>query len=326
MLEQQRIVFVGGKGGVGKTTTAAALALQWARRGERCLLVSTDPAHSLGDLFGCQLGEREYPLADGLWGLEIDPEGEADRYVAGVSRTLRTLMPPHLYGEIDRQMRMTRQAPGALEAALLERVADVMEAASEGYDRVVFDTAPTGHTMRLLSLPEVMGAWVDGMLQQRERSGRLGRMLAQLGGKGSDLTYFDDPDALPDSREGRITSVLLARRRKFHRARRLLLDADRCAFVLVLTPEKLPILESAKALDTLARFRVPVAGLVVNRVLPAEAEGPFWATRRAQERVYLGEIATRFANWPQLHVPLFARDIEGVAGLEQVAAHLTLAP
>ncbi len=182
-LFDRRILFVGGKGGVGKTTVAAALALMAARGGKRCLVVSTDPAHSLGDIFDRDIGGRETALAPGLHGLEIDPDGEADRYLETVKQNMRSLVRPQLYGEIDRQMDLARHAPGAAEAAMLDRVADLMIDAERRHDLVVFDTAPTGHTIRLLSLPEVMAAWTDGLLRHQERSNNLGRVLRNLGGK-----------------------------------------------------------------------------------------------------------------------------------------------
>ena len=149
------LLFVGGKGGVGKTTTAAALALVAASRGRRCLLVSTDPAHSLADLFGRPIGNRTTELCPSLWALEIDPDRQADEHLATVKARMKRLVHPRSFTEIDRQLDLARLAPGTMEAAMLERVAEIMALAGTEYDRVIFDTAPTGHTVRLLSLPEV---------------------------------------------------------------------------------------------------------------------------------------------------------------------------
>ena len=190
----RRIVFVGGKGGVGKTTTAAALALAAAEHGRTCLVVSTDPAHSLGDIVGRSIGDAETALAPNLTGLEIDPDRAAAAHIGTVKERMKTLVHPRLYDEIDRQLDLAAHAPGATEAALIERVAELMALAGSRFDLVVFDTAPSGHTVRLLSLPEVMGAWMDGLLRHRERSSRLGAMLGHLGGKpghGDDLSLIE---------------------------------------------------------------------------------------------------------------------------------------
>lgn len=310
----RRVVFVGGKGGVGKTTTAAALSVLAARRGRRVLLVSTDPAHSLGDLFDQRIGSSETSLAENLVGLEIDPEAEAERHIETVTGNMRNLVAPAMFGEIKRQMDLARLAPGTAEAALLERVAELMIEARERFDLVVFDTAPTGHTLRLLTLPEAMAAWTDGLLKHRERSGKLGEVLSRLGGarrstEGDELAYLGEQDEGGDSRADRIRAVLLERRRKFHRSRRLLLDRTACGFVWVLIPERLPILETRKALDVLGKFDIYVEGLVVNRTLPAEADGEFLARRRSQERLHLAEIEAQFADLPRLYLPLLEEDI-----------------
>jgi arsenite-transporting ATPase len=169
----RRVLFVGGKGGVGKTTIAAALGTAAADRGRRCIVVSTDPAHSLGDVFDVAIGAAERPLAEGLWGLEIDAQHEAERHIAGVKLQMKGLVHPRMYDEVDRQLDLARFAPGTEEAALLERMAVLMGEAGQRFDLVIFDTAPTGHTLRLLSLPEIMAAWTEGLLRSRDRSSRL---------------------------------------------------------------------------------------------------------------------------------------------------------
>jgi arsenite/tail-anchored protein-transporting ATPase len=331
------ILFVGGKGGVGKTTVAAALGVQLADAGGRVLVVSTDPAHSLGDIFDAAIGDRETALLPRLYGIEIDAEQEATRYLERVAANMRTFVQPSMYAEIERQVDLARHSPGAAEAALLDRVADLLDEARARYDHVIFDTAPTGHTLRLLALPELMAAWTDGLLRSRERSSALGRALGRLGGKpsragtdqgipdagGDDLSLIDRNAVRPaDARAARIREVLLERRRRFSRARRLLLDPAMTAFLLVLVPEKLPILETAKALHVLRGHRIPVTGLVVNRVLPAHATGAFVAARREQEAGYLQRIDRDFGALPRMRVPLLDRDVAGLDGLREVGRHL----
>ena len=223
---------------------------------------------------------------------------------------MKTLVHPRLYDEVDRQLELAAHAPGATEAALVERVAELMAQAGSRFDVVIFDTAPSGHTVRLLSLPEVMSAWMDGLLRHRERASRLGAMLGQLGGeprRGDDLSLIDARADHPrDSPEARINEVLQARRRKFIVARERLLDAAGTAFLLVVNPDRLSILESRRVVDTLARFDLPVSRLIVNRVLPetADAAGAFVDARRAQERAHLREIEEVFPALPRTIVPL----------------------
>lgn len=159
-----------------------------------------------------------------------------------------------------------------------------------------------------------MAAWTDGMLQHQERSDKLGEVLGRLGGKrgvtqGEDLSHVAREVPSATDRNSRIREILLERRRKFHRARRLLLDSGQTAFILVLIPEKLPILESKKALAILRELKVPVPLAVVNRVLPLEVEGDFMEHRRRQQAVYLAEIDEEFASLRRYSLPLLPRDV-----------------
>jgi arsenite-transporting ATPase len=326
-LLDRRVLFVGGKGGVGKTTIAAALAVAAADRGRRCLVVSTDPAHSLGDVFDVRVGGTERRLADGLTGLEIDPEGEAERHIDAVKLQMKRLVHPRMYGEVDRQLELARLAPGTMEAALLERTAELMAEAGGRFDLIVFDTAPTGHTLRLLSLPEIMTAWTEGLLRHDERATKLSSVLRRFGGgpKGDDLSLVGDaPGSHPEgSRAARLTEILRLRQQKLRRAREILLNAEATAFLLVLNPDRLSILESRKALTSLEQAHIPVAALIVNRVLPDEADGAFIDARRQQEAPYRLEIERLFAHLPRTVVPLMPDDVHGVEALRRFGGLLT---
>lgn len=325
-LLERRILFVGGKGGVGKTTIAAALAVTAADRGRRCLVVSTDPAHSLGDVFNTALGDTETPLTDRLWGLEIDPDAAAGRHITAVKAQMKRLVHPRMYGEVDRQLELARLAPGTIEAALVERMAELMAQAGDRFDLVIFDTAPTGHTLRLLSLPEIMAAWAEGLLRHRERSSRLAAVLARFG-RGSDDAHersqMGDRPRQEDEQAAALTEILAARQQKLRRARELLLDAESTAFILVLNPDKLSILESQKTLQSLNRVNVPIAAVIVNRVLPQDAAGAFLEARRRQEAAYLLEIERQFGRLHRVVLPLLSEDVQGLDALRRLGRRLT---
>ncbi|MFV0360991.1 ArsA family ATPase, partial [Tropicimonas sp.] len=173
----RRLVLLGGKGGVGKTTLAAAVALALARHGERVLLVSTDPAHNLGHIFTRTIGPRPVRVAMGLEAVELDPAECAAEHLGRVSGFLRRLTPERLHAEMDRHLERSRHAPGMEEAALLERLAGLAAQVGQagGPSRLVCDTAPTGHALSLLAMPELMAAWTDGMLANRAEADRFGR-------------------------------------------------------------------------------------------------------------------------------------------------------
>ncbi len=325
---RQKVLFVGGKGGVGKTTTASALAIRLAEFGERCLIVSTDPAHSLGDLWDLPIGDRVTELAPNLHGLEINPDAEVEKYLAEVASNMREFANPALFPEFERQLELARLAPGTVEAAMLQRVGDLMIDDS-GYDRVIFDTAPTGHTLRLLALPEIMAAWTDGLLRHRDRSESWNAAIKTLGprpGVGDDLQFLDPVSEQEDERSRRVRAVLLNRRRRLYQARRVMLDPATTGFILVMIPERLPILESLKAAESLRGSGVPILGLVVNRVLPEEPLGEFLELRREQEADFLSRIEDGFSGVPKVVLSMLPRDVEGIETLRALGARLLPAP
>lgn len=313
---RRRVLFLGGKGGVGKTSIASAVALSRARAGQRVLVVSTDPAHNLGHLWRRTVGDDVVrldtaPSGGHLDGVEVDPERTTAAHLSAVRDTLRRIVPEHLGGEVDRHLDLARDAPGMHEAAVLERVADLTEQGLAGYDLVVFDTAPSGHTARLLSLPETMGAWTDGLLRRRDRSERLGAAAQMLGGRG-------EAEA---RRDAEIRSVLTRRRERFTLLREVLTDPERCAFVVVLAAERLPVLESVELVEQLSTLQVPVGGLVVNKRSPADA-GPLLAARHEAERAHLDTLRERLGHLPLDEVPLLGDDLVGPDALDRLAGFL----
>ncbi|GAA3712918.1 ArsA family ATPase [Zhihengliuella alba] len=325
-----RVVFFSGKGGVGKTTTAAATAVALADAGERVLLVSTDPAHNLGHLFERRLRDKPSRLATTdaggrLDAVEIDPAAATARHLKEVGATIRGMMPEHLHREVEKYLRLAADAPGTHEASVLERVAELTEdftadlaenpaEASAGgsrpadrYDVVVFDTAPSGHTARLMALPDLMTAWTDGLLRRREASEKFGEAVVGLGGKRQ----------AQDSRDSRIRSVLTRRRERFARLRALLADESRCAFVLVLAAERLPVAETVEFHEQLRAQGIRVRALVVNKRSPGK-EGEFMERRRAAEERHVAELRRSVPGPPVLNVRLAPDEIRGLDGLGRV--------
>ncbi|GAA3903777.1 TRC40/GET3/ArsA family transport-energizing ATPase [Halomonas cibimaris] len=330
-LLKRRLLWVGGKGGVGKTSVSAALALLAARRGRRVLVVSTDPAHSLGDVFDRELGDAPRRLAPGLDAMEIDPDAEVEAHLKRVTNQMRRFTVPRMMDEMERQMRLSRQSPGTQEAALLERIARLVVDEGDAYDLIVFDTAPTGHTLRLLSLPEAMAAWTDGLLSHSRKSEELSKVLKHLTPKGGQdvASPFADPasedDSDLDDRARSIAETLKDRRRLFMQARRAVEDKSVSNFVFVLTPERLPILETVRSVAALKEAGIPVAATLVNRVIPENADGEFLRRRREQEGQYLARIDRELAGYPRPRLPWLATDIQGIEVLEELAGHLETA-
>jgi arsenite-transporting ATPase len=307
LLTDRDVVFFGGKGGTGKTTCSSAFALAASRRGRPVLLVSTDPAHSTSDIFEQRIGDTPRELLPNLSAVEIDAERESARYIAQVKRDVERMFSPNVIRQAHRQIEMAAASPGLTEVALLDRMIDLITE-HEGQRLIVFDTAPTGHTLQLLRMPDAMTTWIQALLKHR-------RALLEIDRGG------EDQNAAPPE-EDPIVTALERRHRRLVTLRSRITDRSRTAFILVTIAERLAVEETARAASLLADTSVEVAALIVNRVLPDGLSGDFYASRKTQEREYLEEIDGRFSNLMRVRIAQLARDVYGLAALGQISEQL----
>ncbi len=310
-------VFFGGKGGVGKTTVSCAYGVKSARAGLETLVVSTDPAHSVSDVFDQSFDDDPAPVesVDGLEAMEIDPETEVQHHLDGIRNDLSEQVSAAMVNEINQQLEMAHRTPGAYESALFDRFVDVMRGA-DPYDRVVFDTAPTGGTLRLLGLPEFLGGWIERLMHKRRQSIDLFEKAA-IGNNEPRRVMDGDP----------VLARLQDRKEFFEFAGRVL--REDAAFLLVLNPDQLSVNETGRAVAELRERELSVRGLVANRLTPApdpEETGRgarYLRERVATERDRLEEVRTTLD--PPLVAEIESRTAE-VRGelLTEVAAELAL--
>jgi len=317
-------VLYGGKGGVGKTTMAAATALASARGGTPTLVVSTDPAHSLSDTLETGVPAEPDRIREDipLFAAEIDPENalaggpfgsmtgadDAD----GAGNPLAGLLGGDAANPLGSSM------PGSDEAAAIRLLLEYMD--DPRFERVVVDTAPTGHTLRLLELPEMLDSMVGKFLTLRER---MGGMLDGL--LGSEEQQEEGIASLREFSE------------RIERFRTVLRDPDRTDFRVVLVPEELSVVEAERLLDRLAEFGVPVGTVVVNRVMqdpdevadvdadfvaPNHVDCEFCKRRWQVQQGALRRSQALFRGHEVRRVPLFAEEVRGERLLRVVAACL----
>jgi arsenite-transporting ATPase len=272
------------------------------------LLVSTDPAHSTSDIFERRIGGSERELARGLHAIEIDADSEASRYIADVKRDIQRMFSPNVLKQANRQIEMAAASPGVVEVALLDRMIDLILDRGSAYDLIVFDTAPTGHTLQLLRMPDAMTAWIQALVRHR-------RAVVEID-RGAEQTREQAAAADP------VLGALERRHARLSRLRSTIMDRAATTFALVTIPERLAIEETARAETLLADTGVDVGGLIVNRVLPDGLEGEFYRARKAQEESYLQEIDRRFASLRRLRIRQLPRDVYGIASLERVIEQL----
>ena len=334
-------VLYGGKGGVGKTTMAAATGLASAAGGVRTLVVSTDPAHSLSDTYETEIPAEPARIREDvpLYAAEIDPDAAVDEGMFGADGD-----PLGGLGEMgDAMGGMGADAagdgeeglggllggtmPGADEAAAMRQLLEYLD--DPRFDRVVVDTAPTGHTLRLLQLPEIMDSMLGRVMKLRQRfSGMMDGIKGMFGGGD------DEPDPSADLEE---------LRERIERLRAVLRDPAKTDFRVVMIPEEMSVVESERLVARLDEFGIPVNTLVVNRVMEGVGDvtggdgagiDPDWvvepnpetcefcARRWEVQQNALREATDLFRAREVKRVPLLANEVRGEAALRVVAACL----
>ncbi|WP_394123441.1 ArsA family ATPase [Psychrobacter nivimaris] len=318
-LETQPIIFIGGKGGVGKTTTAAALASYYASQQQKTLIVSTDPAHSLGDVLNVRLNNEKTVISPYLDAIELNPDVIVDEHFAQVERTIKAYANPDMMPKIREHLRLSKSAPGAQEAAMLESMCHhLVEAADAGYEHIIFDTAPTGHTLRLLVLPEMMGAWTDGLLAQQRRQAKLRSVATHLDSHNqkNDKNDVANPFAAKKSdRWEQAVSVLERRKQLFRQAGLLLHDRTQTAIVLVMTADVLPLAETKRAIEQLEDSKLMPAAIVINQLISTNQSDEFWRRRAERQQHLLQDIEQSFTKYPLYPIYLQQTDVRGTESL-----------
>jgi arsenite/tail-anchored protein-transporting ATPase len=315
-----RVLLFTGKGGVGKTTVAAATAVRAAARGRRVLVTSTDPAHSLADALDVPLGDRPTPVevaqvgphatgAGHLDAQQIEAQARLEHHWREVRDYLVALLAWGGVGELEAEELLL--LPGLDELFALVDLRSQL--ASGRYDLVVVDCAPTAETLRLLSMPDALTWYVDRVLGPGRRVVRAVRPLTRsLGATGAPLP-------LPhDGVFGTVERV----HRDLSEVHQLLQDPSRSTLRLVVNPERLVVAESQRLATTLSLFGYAVDAVVANRLLPDEVEDPYLAGWKARHASHLATIRSSFAPTPMLTAPLFADELDGVGDLAELGAKL----
>lgn len=288
-----RFQFFSGKGGVGKTSMACATAVRQADEGRRTLIVTTDPASNLADVFAQPIGHRITPVkgVPNLWAVEIDPDAATAEYVARAIGPLREVLPPDTLRVVEEQM----SGPCTQEVAAFDRFADFIGAPTAGgrpFDAVIFDTAPTGHTLRLLELPAAWSRAIDEAV------------------RGGGQTCIGP------------VAVLQARKAKYDHALRALRSPELTVFTFVLQPEAISIRETRRSIEDLRRLGITSFALIVNGILPpAERSNPFFSERARMQERHLERIG-RELPYPSRRMLLFDGEIAGAERLRQVGRML----
>jgi arsenite-transporting ATPase len=294
-----RVLLLTGKGGVGKTTSAAATALRCAAAGHRTLVLSTDPAHSLADAFDMKLGAQPTEIADRVSGQQLDAQARLEASWSELRAYLSTLF--QWVGVQAIEAEELSVLPGLDEVFALGDLRDHLE--SGLWDVIVVDCAPTAETLRLLTLPEVLSWWMERLFP-------LSRQVSRLVGPAlSRSTSLPVPDV----------SVFDALQRFYDRidaVRKVLNDPTQTTVRLVVNPERMVIAEARRTYTYLSLFGYQVDAVIANRMLPDEITDPWFDAWKKSHASHLADIEAAFAPLPVLRVPLAQSELAGIEALD----------
>lgn len=300
-----RILLFTGKGGVGKTTTAAATALRCADAGHRTIVLSTDPAHSLADAFDVDLGDLAVEITDGLWGQQLDAQ---DRMEDSWEQIRTYLQEVFRWGGVDEiEAEELSVVPGLDEIFALT---DIKRYAASGeWDVIVVDCAPTAETIRLLSLPGILAWWMERLFPMGRQ---VNKVVSPLLGQVTSLPVPDD-------------DVFGAVERFYERldgVKDLLTDRSVTSARLVVNPERMVVAEARRTYTYLSLFGYAVDAVVANRLLPDEIDDPWFESWKQQHSEHLATIEEGFAPVPVLRAELAPHELVGVDRLRAFGASL----
>lgn len=299
-----KIVLFGGKGGVGKTTSASATALYLAQQQYKTLLISTDPAHSLSDSFERSIGSdiTEVQEVKRLSVLEIDADKAFAKFRLEHEPEIRKLFDTSTgLDEEDIESFMSMPVPGVDEVMGFKTIVDIIDEAK--FEKYVVDTAPTGHALRLITSPRLLDDWVKVMARLRWK---YRYMVTRFAGK----YQLDEAD-----------DFLFAMKKTVKKVQKLLQDKTQSEFIAVTIPEAMAIEETKRFLVQLKRLDVAVKQLIVNNVM--ESEGcDFCRQRKHGQSGYLAVLRKEFSNHELTMIPLQPTEVKGVEGLQGIMHHL----
>ena len=300
----------GGKGGLGKTTFSAATAFWLAQQGHKVLVFSVDPQASLSVIFQKDIfGKGPVKVMDNLFAQEIDADSHIRAYQDQIRKKILDM-----YGlqqvpeEIEQYIQAASAEPAMEESAIFDAVVDIVVGGE--YDYYIYDLVPLGHALYYLSMAKVYDEWINRITKLRQEMREHEEMVARIKRQKS-------------TEEDHILTELEYIKNRINQSSSILTDRQKTAFFFVVVPEEMIILDTQKAAQLFAKFDVPIAGYVINRVLPPDLAGkdipPYLRNRLKMQGDYITEIDKTFGNQVIARVPELERDVTGLPMIEKLA-------
>ncbi len=307
---ERRYIMFGGKGGLGKTTFSAATAYWLAKQGKKVLVFSVDPQASLSDIFQKDIfGKGPVKIMENLWAQEIDADQHIKAYQGEIRKKILDM-----YGfdevpeEVEQYIQAASAEPAMEESAIFDAVVDIV--VEGNYDYYIYDLVPLGHALYYLSMAKVYDEWINKITRLREEMREYEEMVSRI-------------KRQKETEEDQILTELQFIRTRIDTSSHILTDREKTAFFFVVIPEEMILLDTQKAAGLFAKFDVPVAGYVVNRVVPQKLLDsdipPYLRHRIEMQGTYLGQIDKMFGNQIAGFVPELESDVTGLAMIERLA-------
>lgn len=280
----------------------------FANRGKKILIISTDPAHSLSDSFETKIGGEVKKLRKNLFAVEIDPKKAMKEYKEKFAPKMEKIEILKGLG-LEDTFDIAGMTPGIDEIAAFDKFLVFMQ--SKDYDIIIFDTAPTGHTLRFLSLPDVLDSWIGKMIKMRLKFSGLVNMFRKL------LPFGESEE---EPKFG--TEQLDEMKKRIEEAKKILTDKEKTHYNIITTPEAMSIYESERSLDVLKQYKIPVEAIIVNQLIPENTKCQFCSEKRKQQQERLKEIRNKFKDFKILQIQMFMEEVKGFKMLEKVGKEL----
>lgn len=315
-----RYMFTGGKGGVGKTISAAGIAYHFASNGEKTLLASLNPVHSLSSLFMQDLMGGTIKRVEGvenLYAVEVEIDDVVARYKENIARRLKEFLKwadipldPRPFVEI------ATTNPAFQESAMFDKMMDIVLEEGERFDRIVFDTAAVANAVRLIGLSKIYGLWLARMIKSRKEALSLRVQLS-----------FRKEKVMEEIKKDPLMADLISMNERFTKVREVLLNSDETAFFFVTLPLSLPIAVVKRFIKMVNAYDIPVGGVIVNQIIPksiGEAErATTYIKNKYREQLHYMEIVEReFKDLVVSYIPMYPREVVGVDMVRRVAEDL----
>lgn len=296
--EKKQLILFGGKGGVGKTSISCATAFWAAKKGKKVLIFSTDPVHSLSDCFGKKIGDTITPITKNLSALEINAEKILQEYKAEHGAIIEQIVGEGTYLDDEDIKKLSRLSmPGLDEVMALKKIMEFI--GENSYDQYILDTAPSGHTIRLLALPDLIDKWVDVLVLMHKKKEYMRQAFT-----GRNI-------------EDEASRFLKQLKTDIRKVRDILCDAERTLFQVITIPEVMAIEETIRFLSLLEEYSIPVQNMIINQMIP-EKGCLFCSEKRKQQQEHIDSLKKKKEHSfvRLVEIPLYLKEIQSLETIE----------